>query len=338
MNIKKLVSLLLACMMLVSMTSAFADKISTDIHHEAPYATAIPVIDGEADEVWANVPEIVTLGEYTPDIGQGFATVKVMWTETALYFYAVVEDWTIQTDPNNFNECFCIVGSQTNDDSDAYSLPTDFALFQSPGGILRPTFLSAEMPAYECAYKVYADAETPHYTVEAMVPLLDAENPFTAGRVIGLEFGVDDDADGDGARDVYCNWLNLGAFWSSPAALGNVKLVNSAADAPTSGGDLSLLNVPKTEYAYGEPILISAVGSGTDWVGIYSPELEGGSMYWTYVTEVGSGVEFDMANVAHGNVEKAVLAPGSYTIRLMPNDNTDVNLSLAWVTITVLPE
>ncbi len=226
---KKLVSLLLACMMLVSLTSAFADKVSTDIHYEAPYATTVPVIDGDADEVWANVPELVTLGEFTEDIGQGFAKVKVMWTEDALYFYATVIDWTIQTAETNQAECFGIWGSETNSDLASYALDTDWALFQSPGGTLRwynpGGNLVDPVEGLECAYKVFEDAEEPYYTVEVKIPVLDAANPFAADRVIGLEFTVDDDADGDGSRDVFCNWLALGAYWSETAALGNVKLV-----------------------------------------------------------------------------------------------------------------
>ncbi len=106
--------------------------------------------------------------------------------------------------------------------------------------------------------------------------------------------------------------------------------------APRTGGDLTRLNVPKLVYAYDEPIMISAIGSGTDWVGIYSPTHRWGSLYWTYVTEVCSGKEFNMRTVANGNVAMADLEPGTYTIRLMPNDTTKVAEAVAWVEITVL--
>ena len=106
-------------------------------------------------------------------------------------------------------------------------------------------------------------------------------------------------------------------------------------DAPESGGDMSKLTVNKTAFGYNEAITVSAVGSGKDWVGIYYPDAEH-SLYWTYVTEVGSGTEFNMRTVAHkNNSAPSKLSAGSYIIRLMPNDSENIADAIAWVGITI---
>ncbi len=108
----------------------------------------------------------------------------------------------------------------------------------------------------------------------------------------------------------------------------------------TSGGELSRLNVPKTEYNYTEPITVSAIGSGKDWIGIYYPNAAH-SLYWTYIdtTEsggVGSGVEFDIKNAANRNSSAPDELPaGKYIIRLMPNNSENIADTVAWVEVTV---
>ncbi len=107
-----------------------------------------------------------------------------------------------------------------------------------------------------------------------------------------------------------------------------------------SGGDLTRLNVAKSVYAYSEPINISAVGSGKDWVGIYYPEAVH-SLYWAYIDEaankgVGSGVEFDIRKAPKKNSDAPeILMPGKYVIRLMPNDSENVATAVAWVEIII---
>ncbi len=108
----------------------------------------------------------------------------------------------------------------------------------------------------------------------------------------------------------------------------------------TSGGDLSRLNVPKTEYKFNEQIIISATGSGKDWVGIYYPDAPH-SLYWTYIDKsassgVGSGVEFDIKNAANKKgTAPSPLPAGDYIIRLMPNDSEDIADTVAWVKVTI---
>ncbi len=83
-------------------------------------------------------------------------------------------------------------------------------------------------------------------------------------------------------------------------------------------GDGSLMSIEKTEFLVGEPIMVSAIGAGTDWVGLYYPGSRTSAEYF-YVSEAkggpGSGVAKDVRNGREYGV-------GDYLVRLMPNDST----------------
>ncbi|MBO4327238.1 MAG: metallophosphoesterase [Clostridia bacterium] len=104
-------------------------------------------------------------------------------------------------------------------------------------------------------------------------------------------------------------------------------------------GDRKLI-VSKTEYDYGEPILITAYGEGLDWVGIYSPDGKA-SILWVYIDPsrggVGSGTQFDIIarGVINNGASRADIKPGKYIIRLMPDDTSDLSKALETVEITV---
>ena len=83
--------------------------------------------------------------------------------------------------------------------------------------------------------------------------------------------------------------------------------------------DNSKLQVNKTTFAAGEPILVTATGSGTDWVGIQRTEIKEGSAGWVYVETVGSGTQFNLLeNLRDVNTE---FTAGKWTIALVANDN-----------------
>ncbi len=101
------------------------------------------------------------------------------------------------------------------------------------------------------------------------------------------------------------------------------------------------LKTDKTEYTLDEPIMVTAIGSGKDWVGIYYPD-EPHSLYWGYIEDVGnyhgvgSGTPFDIKNAPDRNNDApASLSPGDYVIRLMPNDSTDISKAIASINIKI---
>lgn len=123
----------------------------------------------------------------------------------------------------------------------------------------------------------------------------------------------------DGHRRKFCGVCFL--FLICLCLGGMLMLAVTAAD--------DLLKVESTELSVGDPIYVSAVGGGTDWVGIYYPNDEH-SIRWAYVKDVGSGVTFDLWKDSRDNGSSpAVLPVGEYIIRLMPNDSTNISDALA---------
>ena len=115
--------------------------------------------------------------------------------------------------------------------------------------------------------------------------------------------------------------------------------LTAAAEEPVIEGDATRLTVSKASYAEGEAIMVSAIGSGTDWIGIYrvgAPH----SIRWTYVDTArggpGSGNEVNLRTVPDVNAgEPTDLPAGTYVIRLMANDSSDFANCIAMTTITI---
>ncbi len=129
---------------------------------------------------------------------------------------------------------------------------------------------------------------------------------------------------------VLCLLLSLGVLAALPAF---------ADEPPEITGDASRLTVDKSTYAVGEPIMVSGVGSGTDWLGIYRVDAPH-SIRWTYVDTArggpGSGVAVNMREVPDHNAGEPLDIPaGTYIIRLMANDSSNFADCIAWTTITV---
>ena len=89
--------------------------------------------------------------------------------------------------------------------------------------------------------------------------------------------------------------------------------------------DPALLSTDKTTYKVGEPIMITAVGSGNDWVGV-AVEGGSGSLRWWCLSDgydyvwVESGVPFDALSTPANYNDSRDLTPGEYIIVLVPDD------------------
>ncbi len=98
----------------------------------------------------------------------------------------------------------------------------------------------------------------------------------------------------------------------------------------------------KEVYVEGEPILVKALGSGKDWVGIYEisdvfPSI--GSIYWYYPADYPAGEAVNIRGICEvgqtqTDLGRAGLPAGAYKVILFSNDGYDV---IAQVNITVEP-
>ena len=87
-----------------------------------------------------------------------------------------------------------------------------------------------------------------------------------------------------------------------------------------------ILSTDKTTYTVGESIMVTAIGGGTDWIGIALKGVTEGSLRWWYIdpvdgyVSVGSGVPFDAVNGEANYGTEGPLTAGEYVIVIIPND------------------
>ncbi|MBR2903470.1 MAG: hypothetical protein IKC37_02370, partial [Clostridia bacterium] len=96
------------------------------------------------------------------------------------------------------------------------------------------------------------------------------------------------------------------------------------------------MSLNKTSFVEGEPINVTAFGSGTDWVGIYR-EGQNLSARWYYVANAGSGATVNIAtygNNNEGNGISATISAGNYVVYLIRNDGDYTSAEIA-IPITV---
>lgn len=101
------------------------------------------------------------------------------------------------------------------------------------------------------------------------------------------------------------------------------------------------LSTDKDEYTEGDPILVTATGTGNDWVGLFKKdEIPGGdnvfSIYWYYVAKGGNSSgdakKLQDGELHDNNSDLANLPAGEYKLYLLENDGYN---SLATKTITI---
>ena len=114
----------------------------------------------------------------------------------------------------------------------------------------------------------------------------------------------------------------------------------------SSAAETAKLTTDKDVYVVGEPIMVTASSdnaSGKDWIGI-SPIGVNYAMRWDYLSDIGSGVQFDIRKctqvVNNSSVSEYQRFPaGIYMISFMAEDDYFVgNKILARKTITILDE
>ncbi len=97
----------------------------------------------------------------------------------------------------------------------------------------------------------------------------------------------------------------------------------------TTASAATNLSTDKTEYGVGEPIMVTAAGSGDQWVGIYLADesvTEVTSIYWYYVADYGSGNAVNIKNTTM-NTDRGAWASipiGEYKIVWYSNDSYNV--------------
>ena len=97
--------------------------------------------------------------------------------------------------------------------------------------------------------------------------------------------------------------------------------VDSTGSVTVSNGTHSM-SVNKTKFAYGEEILVTAMGvDSKDWIGIAERGYTDGTIRWYYIANVGNGVAYNIKTAPNINLSQLADIPtGLYTIYLVERD------------------
>ncbi|WP_424768531.1 endo-1,4-beta-xylanase [Paenibacillus sp. sgz302251] len=161
-----------------------------------------PVIDGDADAVWANANELETT-VWVEGTSGSTAKFKTMWDEQNLYVYAVVTDALLSDASENAweEDSVEIFVDQNNGKTTAYQ--ADDGQYRINFNNVKTVGGHASQDSYTSATKV---VDGVGYVVEAAIRL-DTISP-KDGTVIGFDLQVNNDQDGSGTRDSVVNWAD----------------------------------------------------------------------------------------------------------------------------------
>lgn len=190
-------------------------------------AEEAPVIDGEIDDIWENVPTFKAQNVFPDkgDVSQAHKApeIKVMWNETGFYYLAVVYDDSV-TDLDRCNFWVSEVHTVINAPYSANPDDGNYAMCVNPKGVNLP-YLDLDVSQF---WTVGAEEFDAGYIVEVFMPVI-GQKPLKAGNSMGLDISVDYLSLSE-QRDYYVNWYGLGGrhfakYWDNPSALREVVLL-----------------------------------------------------------------------------------------------------------------
>ena len=177
-----------------------------------------PVVDGVEENLWKQAPEIAT-NTFVLGTSGATATVKLLWDAGHLYVFAKVADPILSDASANpwEQDSVEIFVDQNNAKTTSYQgddmqLRVNFENVQSFGG-------SATAADFETAVAIVPGG----YHVEARIAMDVALQP---GLVIGFDFQVNDDGQGDGVRSSVKTWNDTsGNAFQDTSQFGVLQLV-----------------------------------------------------------------------------------------------------------------
>lgn len=192
---------------------------------EGPLYTAAvkgtPVIDGIIDALWDDANEIAT-DRWVIGSSGSTAKVRTLWDEGRLYVLAEVTDSLLSKQSANVHEqdSIEIFVDQNNAATGSFELDDgQYRINFDNEQSVNPASKSGNL---DSAAKRTADG----YIVEASIAL-DKIDP-ALGKLIGFDFQVNNDQDGDGIRDSVAIWNDpTGLSWQSTSRYGVLKFAEA---------------------------------------------------------------------------------------------------------------
>jgi hypothetical protein len=278
-----------------------------DDYLKVPQTTAAPVIDGVLDDAWldnsvliqademnlrngATIPAEFTDLEFWDDLQVAY---RVMWDETAYYFWCeVIDDIINIATPNTYEQDGLEIyfdgdnskGASYDDNDVHWSWPWSTDVKQTPGQT--EEFAWGDL-----------EGDYPGYTFELMVPA--AEMPFTLeeGAVIGWEIQINENDGGTPPRKNMIRWWGEDNMsWQQPVLFGTAEL----------GSRITAVE-PKDVVAKPTDFALSQ-----NYPNPFNP-----TTYINYTIAKNSAVEltvYDILGVEVAQIVNEVKSPGSYTV------------------------
>ncbi|MBN1813374.1 MAG: endo-1,4-beta-xylanase [Anaerolineae bacterium] len=200
---------------------------------------ATPVIDAIKDPVWDGADEIST-DVWVEGTSGSTATVKTLWDSEHLYVYAVVNDSLLSKVSSNAweQDSIEVFVDQNNAKTTSYQADdgqfrVNFVNEQSFRGTAASTATLTSATRIITTTSVVSPSEviTTGYVVELAVTLNDV--PPQQGGVIGFDFQVNNDEDGDGVRDSVAIWNDpTGQSYQNTSRLGVLTFFKRVAILP----------------------------------------------------------------------------------------------------------
>lgn len=210
--------------------SNFGKLLLSKAPHFASAIKGTPIIDGKIDELWSKA-ETINVDTFSVGTSGATATAKALWDENYVYVLMEVKDSLLSKASANTYEqdSVEIFIDEDNAKSTSYELGdiqyrVNFDNERSING-------ASDADSFMTATQIIDGG----YIVEAALPSRIAA--FTKNQVIGFDFQINDDADGNGKRDNVSNWNDLtGNGWSSTAGYGVLQLIKPTTTDDSGSG------------------------------------------------------------------------------------------------------
>lgn len=193
------------------------------------HATALkgtPIIDGTVDDIWTDATDI-DVNTFSVGAQGAVGNAKMLWDENYLYILMDVKDNLLSKAASNTydQDSVEVFIDEDNAKTPTYELGdvqyrVNFDNERSINGATdTDSFISATQITEE------------GYILEFALP--HRLSPFRSNQLLGLDFQINDDSDGDGSRNNIANWNDLtGMGWTSTEGYGLLRLSSIEATLP----------------------------------------------------------------------------------------------------------
>ncbi|MFB9328840.1 endo-1,4-beta-xylanase [Paenibacillus aurantiacus] len=230
------------------LTLAAAPKVAESIF-------GTPQVDGVMDAAWNNAAELAT-GIWVEGASGSTAKFRTMWDADNLYVYAVVTDAKLSDASANAYEQDSVelFVDQNNGKTESY---------EDDDGQYRINYKNVKTVGGHASQDNYVSATKTiegGYVIETAIAL-DTITP-ADGALVGFDFQVNNDEDGDGDRDSVANWADpSGSSYMNTSKLGGLRLTKTNTPSP-SGGSSAASSPPagtKIETKNGQIVVTPSV-------------------------------------------------------------------------------